>query len=245
MNNVEIICTVIGAVASILAGVWFIVQKAQKMAVNEYRLNNMETDVSTLKTDTTGLKTDVSVLKTDVNVLKTDVNALKADVSVLKTDVSLLKNDMSEVKSDISAIKAVLIKKFPNAAEVYSMKKSPRRLNALGEKIFAQIDGKKFLNDNKEFFFSKIDERNPKTALDVEDAANIACSAFTDNDIFNYIKDFVYNAPSLSLSDENGESRKHDISLGDVCYILSLPLRDMYLEEKFKINPDTGMFVRK
>lgn len=213
MNTIEIICTVIGAIASILAGVWFIVQKAQKMAVNEYRLNNMEKDVS-------GLKSDVAILKTDV--------------STLKTDVSLLKNDMSEVKANISAIKTVLIKKFPSAAEVFSMKKSPRRLNELGEKVFAQINGEKFLKDNKEFFFSKIDERNPKTALDVEEAANIACSAFTDNEMFNYIKDFVYNAPSLSIPGENGESKRYDISLGDVCYILSIPLRDMYLEEKFK-----------
>jgi hypothetical protein len=213
MNTIEIICTVIGAVGVILTGVWFIVQKAQKMAVNDYRLDNMENDVS-------GLKADVSNLKTDV--------------AVLKTDVSLLKNDMSEVKTDISAIKTVLIKKFPNAAEVFSMKKSPRRLNELGEKVFSQINGEKFLQDNKEFFFSKIEERNPKTALDVEDAANIACSAFTDNDMFNDIKDFVYNAPSLTIPGENGENRRYDLTLGDVCYILSLPLRDMYLEEKFK-----------
>ena len=74
----------------------------------------------------------------------------------------------------------------------------------------------------------------PKTELDVENASNFACSAFTDNDIFNNIKDFVYNAPYLNIVDENGENKSYDITLGDVCYILSLPLRDMYLEEKFK-----------
>lgn len=212
MNTIEIICTVVGAVGSVLAGVWFIVQKAQKVAVNDYRLGNMEKDVSELKSDTSNLKTDVTVLK---------------------NDVSLLKADMSDMKADISAIKTVLIKKFPNAAEVFSMKKSPRRLNELGEKVFAQINGGKFLNDNKDFFFSKIDERKPKTALDVEEAANIACSAYTDNDMFNYIKDFVYNAPSLTIPDEEGKDRRYDLTLGDVCYILSLPLRDMYLEERF------------
>lgn len=38
---IEIICTVIGAVGVILTGVWFIVQRAQKMAVNDYRLNTL------------------------------------------------------------------------------------------------------------------------------------------------------------------------------------------------------------
>lgn len=210
MGTVEIICTVVGTgitiIAAILSGVWFIVRKAQHMAINDYRLNNMENDVSNLKTD----------------------------VSNLKVDVSLLKTDMSEVKSDISAIKTVLIQKYPNSAVVFSMKKSPRRLNDLGEKVFAQIKGEKFLNENKSFFFSKIDNMNPKTELDVENAANFACSGFTDNDIFNELKDFVYNAPSIMIPGENGESKPYDITLGDVCYILSLPLRDMYLAERFK-----------
>lgn len=205
MNTIEIICTVIGAVAVILGGVWWIVKQAQKFAVNDYRLNRMESDVSTLK----------------------------SDVSMLKSDMSSLKLDMVDMKADISGIKSVLIQKFPNAAEVFSMKKSPRVLNELGEKVFAQINGKQFLTDNKQFFFSKIDERKPKTALDVENAANIACSAYTDNDIFNNIKDFVYNAPSIMIPGDNGKERSYDITLGDVCFILSIPLRDMYLEEVF------------
>lgn len=45
MDNIEIISAVIGTgvaiIASILSGVWFIVKKAQRMAVNDYRLNNM------------------------------------------------------------------------------------------------------------------------------------------------------------------------------------------------------------
>lgn len=212
MNTIEILCTVVAAVATILGGVWWIVRQAQKLAVNDYRLNKMESDVSSLKND---------------------VSLLKSDVSSLKNDVSLLKLDMADMKADISGIKSVLIQKFPNAAEVFCMKKSPRVLNELGEKIFNQINGKQFLEDNKKFFFSKIDERKPKTALDVEYAANVACSANTDNDIFNDIKDFVYNAPSIMIPGDNGKERPYDITLGDICFILSIPLRDMYLEEVF------------
>lgn len=270
MNTMEIIGTVVGTglaiVTAILSGVWFIVRKAQKMAINEYRLSNMEdemsnvktdvsslkigvsnfksdfstvkTDVSTLKTDVSNLKTDVSTLKVDVSNLKTDVSnlktnvsTLKSDVSNLKTDVSNLKTDMSEVRHDISTIKTVLVQKFPNAAIIMSMKKSPRRLNETGEWVFNQVNGKQFLDDNKAFFFSKIDAMKPQTAFDVESAANYACAGFTDNSIFNDIKMFVYNAPPIKIKDEDGKERSYELALGDVCFALSLPLRDMYLKE--------------
>mgnify|MGYP007122058034 CR=1 FL=1 len=47
-----------------------------------------------------------------------------------------------------------------------------------------------------------------------------------DTDSFNTLKDYVYNAPAIDMPD--GE--KYELGLGDVCYILSIPLRDMYLE---------------
>lgn len=148
----------------------------------------------------------------------------------LVTDVDKLKDDVSDIKEDISAIKAVLIQKFPNAAAVFSMKKSPRKLNELGEELFKRVNGAKFLETHKDFFFSKIDGMKPKTALDVENAANFACAGFTDNEIFNGIKNFVYNAPSITIKNEQGEDKPYDITLGDVSFVLSLPLRDLYLD---------------
>lgn len=154
-----------------------------------------------------------------------------ADCLNKRTKIDKLSLDMEEVKEDIAAIKAVLIQKFPNAAIVFSMKKSPRRLNELGEDLFERIHGKDFLENNKAFFFSKIDSMKPKTALDVENAANFACAGYTDNDIFNDIKNFVYNAPPITIKDEDEKEKPYDITLGDVCFVLSLPLRDLYLKE--------------
>ena len=203
MNTVEIICSIIGAVGTVLAGVWFIVNKAQKMAVNDYRLGNMETDVSSLKSDVAGLKSDVSKLN----------------------------DNMAEIKEDMAAVKTVLMQKFPNVISIMAMKKSPRKLNETGEWVFKQVGGEKFLTDNKDFFFRKIDSMKPKTAFDVEQAANFACAGYTDNDIFNDIKLYVYNAPAIKIKDSDGKERDYEVTLGDVCYALSLPLRDMYLEE--------------
>lgn len=153
-----------------------------------------------------------------------------ADCKNKNESIDKLLTGISEIKEDIIAIKSVLIQKYPNAAAIFSMKKSPRRLNEYGEWLFDQIHGKEFLQKNKGFLFEKIDSMKPKTALDVEMAANMACSGYTDNDIFNELKDFVYNAPSITIKNEQGEDKPYDITLGDVSFVLSLPLRDLYLE---------------
>lgn len=42
MNKIELICTLLGAIAIILSGVWFIVAKAMKIGRNNYRLDSVE-----------------------------------------------------------------------------------------------------------------------------------------------------------------------------------------------------------
>lgn len=71
----------------------------------------------------------------------------------------------------------------------------------------------------------------PQTAYDVESSANYVCVVNTKESIFNDIKNFVYNAPLMVQKYKDGKEHSYDLSLGDVCYVLSLPLRDMYLKE--------------
>lgn len=133
--------------------------------------------------------------------------------------------------SDIIAIKSVLVQKYPNSANVFSMKASPRKLNEVGERLFNEIKGREFLEKNKDELFSSIKKNNPLTALDVEQYAYTSLLFYTNLPMFNELKDFVYNAPSMTI--KKGE--KYDIALNDICFILSLPLRDMYLKENTNI----------
>lgn len=189
MEIIEIIGIVIGAVATVLGGVWFIIKKAQEAAVDTYRLNKVERNIENLSTD------------------------------------------MVMVKSDIAAIKTVLTQKYPKTRFIMAQKKSPYVLNETGQWVFNQVNGTQFLSNNKEFLFEKIDRMKPKTALDVENAARFACIGYTDNDIFNDIKLYVYNAPAIKIKNKEGKETTYDLSLDDVCYALSIPLRDMYLKE--------------
>lgn len=223
MITVELICSIVAAVGTTLAGVWFLIRKAQKLAINDYRIGKTENELG-------NVENRLDSVEKNIVTITCDLKNVKSDISNVKSDINNVKSDMSDIKSDLIAIKTVLTQKFPESTMTISQKKSPRTLNDLGLKIFNEVNGSQFLQDNKDFLFKKIDSMKPKTALDVEDAARFACLGYTNEDFFNNIKLFVYNAPSMKIKDSEGKEKLYDLTLADVCYTLSLPLRDMYLE---------------
>lgn len=112
----------------------------------------------------------------------------------------------------------------------FSAKNSPRQLNQNGIELLNDCGGREFLDANTDFFIGKIENLQPKTALDVEDMALGVLQTHTNEDMFIPLKKWVYNAPSRELRDSNGSTRTQDVDLDDVIFVLSLPLRDKYLE---------------
>lgn len=195
MNVIEIICTVIGAVATILGGVWFILSKVFKMGLTSVRIDNIEKSVTKLENMTEHLPCNAH-------------------------------------HDDITKIKTVLVEKYPKSSSVFSMKSSPRKLNPTGEKLFAAINGEQFLKDNKERLFGYISDNSPLVALDVEQLSNAACLSLVSTPAFNSMKNYVYNEPTWTLPD----GKQYDITINDICFVLGLRLRDMYLSEHPKLS---------
>ncbi len=134
-----------------------------------------------------------------------------------------------EIKEDLLQIKMFLMAKNPKTATMFSVKKSPRRLNEEGEKLLADIKGNDFLDANRAMLINAIQAKNPMTALDVEISAHNVLIESLNSDIFNGIKNWVYNSPTRKIT-INGQVVDYTITLGDVCFVLSLPLRDLYLD---------------
>lgn len=120
--------------------------------------------------------------------------------------------------------------KYKSFIDVYGMKKSSRQLNPTGIELFNELKGKDFLETYKQELFERIDKHKPATAYDVEQAAFFACVGASNTPIFNDYKLFVYNAPLRTIWKEEKET-KHEVTLDEVCFVLSIPLRDMYLSE--------------
>lgn len=205
MFSIEIIGACAGIVATVLGGVWFIVNKSFGVGRFSHRIDEV------------------------------DKRTINAACDLHGRDIDAMKSDMRTMKNDLVAIKSLLTMKHKDAASLFSVKNSPRQLNDIGKRVMDDMRGAEFLDAHKDFFFSLIDAYKPQTALDVENAAHAVCVASTNNDMFNGLKNFVYNSPSYIVKDANGQEKPYDLSLPDVCFILSLPLRDMYLKEHSEI----------
>lgn len=123
-------------------------------------------------------------------------------------------------------IETILSIKHRGLESIFSQKHSPRVLNTLGLQIFNDMNGQSFLLKNKDKLFEEIDNRNPHAALDVETFAGVALAMSVNEEWFIPIKSFVYNCPTIKTEGGN----EIDITIETACYVMSLPLRDMYLE---------------
>lgn len=134
-----------------------------------------------------------------------------------------------KILDKLTTITTYLITRDSKASLIFSQKKSPRKLNAFGEQLFKDCGGQKFLDQNSEELLAAIAAKDPGTALDVENLAIEVLISRLDSGIFNELKQWVYNSPSLKIEIQ-GQGQEYAVTMNDICFVLSLPLRDMYLE---------------
>ena len=140
-------------------------------------------------------------------------------------------NDLPCAKhnEEISSIRSYLLAKYPKAFGEFAQKNSPRELNEEGKRLFADIDGMAFLENNGTKLMTYIEQQKPKTQLDVEQLSLGVLYRYLNDDMFNAIKKWVYFSPTRKLMID-GQEKDYVVTLGDVCFVLSIPLRDLYLE---------------
>ena len=144
---------------------------------------------------------------------------------------------LEDIKESLAVIRTYITTTDPKRASIFSQKASPRKLNNAGEQLLNNCGGIAFIEANKRLLFGWLDEKKPKTALDVEKSALEVLIENVDNDVFNPLKGWVYNSPSMEVV-VDGENKELAVSLQDVCFVISLPLRDMYLAEHPEIQTE-------
>lgn len=137
---------------------------------------------------------------------------------------------LDDIKDTLTIIRTYIATLDPERASLFSKKASPRKLNPTGEELLKNCKGVDFISDNKNILFGWLDAKNPKTALDLEKASFEILVENLEEDIFNPLKNWVYNSPSMKV-EVDGETKDLAVSLRDVCFVISLPLRDIYLEQ--------------
>lgn len=172
-------------------------------------------------------KLNDKVVALDTGVLRVEEKVRHANCSNNTESIRELKADIKDMNVEVTDIRVAMAR---GAEGRFGRKKSPKVLTELGERIFAEIEGSEFLKANKDTLFAKLDKEQPKTALDVQMMSYWACISISKEDVFNKIKSYIYNCPELDMENSEGQIEKHELTLSDVCSILSLPLRDMYLD---------------
>ena len=152
-----------------------------------------------------------------------EIKALHEDDHQLRVDHSLLTRSVDEIRAFIAAGSA-------KGSAFFSGKHSPRRLNDSGEQLMRDADGESFLQKHKDLLFARMDDRKPQTAFDVEAYAYEILFRYSRDSAFNGIKNFLYNYPDMAVVNDDGKTVMHAVTLEDVCFVMSLRLRDMYLE---------------
>lgn len=225
MGKIELICAIIGTAFTVItsiigAMVWLFrrYSKKEREHIEEiHRLSNIENKINTLPCDKHG--SDINRHDTKIDRTNSILESNNRMLTAISKWIMKLDPNMIEPISDAQQI-----------CKMVSEKKSPRRLNKMGEKFYKELDGENFLEAHKDSLFEVIDSLAPKTAYDVELYSLRALQIKSDEDFFNEYKLYVYNAPTFEIEDENGNTKPYELTLSDICYILSLPLRDMYLE---------------
>ena len=202
----------------------------KRFADVDKRFADVNTNIKDITRDVKDLTGDVKGLTVKVKDLTGDVKDLTGNVKGLTVKVKDLTGEVKDLTRDVISIKSFLSTKYKEDIDLVSLKNSPTKLSDFGNQILEEINGIEFINDNKECLISRLDEEKPRTALDVENSAFIVFVNFCNNEKFDGIKNFIYNSPEYNVKDNKGCDRKYNLSLMDVCFILSIPLRDMYLE---------------
>ena len=124
--------------------------------------------------------------------------------------------------------------KFDNdMIDKLARKASPLKMTPLGEVLFEKSFAKKAIDNNIDFLIKELEEINPKTAYDVEEESLGYLLRNMGNEMFSEIKQFLYYSPDIIyLKDpSSGEEKEVKLSIQYIIKLMSIYLRDKYLEK--------------
>lgn len=133
MGTIGIICTIIGTVITILSGVWWIFSHVFKLGQFKEHFENFERNT-----------------ETNFNKLEKGFNDVDMKFNCIEKKLEGISDTVSSHTYTLISICSFLDNKFPKNKINSYMKKSPRQLTTFGEKMLDMVNGRQFLNDNKE-----------------------------------------------------------------------------------------------
>jgi len=137
-------------------------------------------------------------------------------------------------REHLREVSAWIVKKDKSMANTLMAKLSPYQLTDAGKKLLEISGGKLCVDQNLDMFMSELGKQNPLTPYDVEEKSVSIILETKQQPIFNQIKNFLYYMPKTI----EGVGDAADISIFTVVNVMSLYLRDFYLEAHPELIPE-------
>ena len=118
-----------------------------------------------------------------------------------------------------------------DAIDSLAPKHSPRKMNDMGLEVYSETGAKQVIDNNAQLLLADLEKKSPGTAYDVEEGAFEVLLAHLQDPLFNPLKNYLYSSPSRVIKkDESGEEKVIELSMGLMLRLMSIDLRDRYLE---------------
>jgi hypothetical protein len=171
-------------------------------------------------------KTEEKVADMDKKVASLPCENHKEQIGKSERTLNTIATQTASINSMVSEMSVWIMKKDKLMIPTLTAKKSPRRLTLPGETLLEVSGGKQCIDENKSFFVSELDGTSPMTPFDVEERSLDVILRNTGMAMFNPIKNYIYYSPEVV--ELVGE--KVELSLFSIAFVMSMYLRDLYLE---------------
>jgi hypothetical protein len=225
MNTIEIIGIIIGAVATVLAGVHFIVKHLIGTGVNKQRLHELESKVSGYENkfiQISGIEHNINTIDGKFEHKFTTVNTRLGNI---ENNVDNIGKDVVELKTDISFIRGIFEATL-GKKDSMTKKKSPLSLTDEGEDVRTSNNLDEMIDANWDKINAILYGMKTRNPYDIQQFC--IEKTFIDMDKFFSEKD-VEKLKMLSYTSS--------IPLMSITRLLSVLIRDRFFKEN---DIDTG-----
>lgn len=136
----------------------------------------------------------------------------KEKVKNLEGEVDKFKTEMRDLRDKVITCEVTI-----RANEPYWRRESPVSLTDRGHALLVESGGREFVDENFEELAQAIEEKDSKTAYDVQENAKVVIDEMQDDDRFIPLKDYLYN---------------EGIEIDNLIMVMALHLRDKVLRKR-------------
>jgi hypothetical protein len=120
------------------------------------------------------------------------IGEYKNKVDTLRRETDTLKNKLDELSTELTRCSTKIDERTRSYASTLTETKSPISLSEAGKTLLRDSKADKFIEQYRADLIEKIQQKNPKSAYDVQTYARDAIESMQNEDNFKSLKDFAF-----------------------------------------------------